>query len=372
MRFSHLGSAMLGASFLALSGNAFGVVNYAISPTTLDLFRFANNVPGYDPSTNLEFRDFARNLIPGEPAIFDDISVEYQMSTGLPGGMFGGGDGRQASHWRDDVLTLGSPIGTIDPTLASGGTPGFPSVTPVMASDIRAMDLIGYDAGPNFTGASPMQIVISPGSGLSGNAPALAAFQRAAAQWTSVLHDPITINISANLTGGFPSSSIIGSTGSVLIGLDYDPVRNAMIADGTDAIDNDTILNFLPTLSEFTAVVPDDPSVAFSLTGDILLSKANLKAIGVAGGLTQSQIDTAFGLNDATIVFNNQFLFDYDNTDGVTAGYVDFETVAAHEIGHALGFFSIVDEINAIPEPASLAVLSVVTCGLIRRRRAGR
>lgn len=51
------------------------------------------------------------------------------------------------------------------------------------------------------------------------------------------------------------------------------------------------------------------------------------------------------GPNDADITFNNTFAFDFDNSDGVVG--TDFETTAAHEIGHALGFVSIVDSINA-------------------------
>lgn len=367
MRLAHVGPVTLGVSLLALSGNAWGATEYYISPTTLDLFRFADDVPGYDPANATQFHDYARNLIPGLPAIFDDGTTEYAMSTGLSDSLFGGTDGRQASHWRDDLLTLNPPIGIMDPTLAPGGT-SFPSVTPVLASDLHAMDLIGYDAGAGYTGVSPMTININPGAGLLGNVPALAAFQRAAQQWTSVLHDDIEINISADLGGDFPSSSIIGSTSSEILVFGYNAVRNAMIADGTDALDADGILNSLPTFAEFVAVVPDDPSVDFFLSGGIALTKANLQAIGAAGGLTEAQIDDAYGLNDATIIFNTDFLFDFDNSDGVTPGYVDFETVAAHEIGHALGFISIVDGINAIPEPATIGTLGLIGLALSRRR----
>jgi len=52
---------------------------------------------------------------------------------------------------------------------------------------------------------------------------------------------------------------------------------------------------------------------------------------------------------DSTITFNQALTFDFDNSDGVTAGAIDFESVAAHEIGHALGFTSVVNSINAFP-----------------------
>ena len=55
------------------------------------------------------------------------------MSTGV-----NGGDGRQASHWKDDSLT-GIHIGLMDPTLSFG------SVFGLTYADIRALDLIGWD-----------------------------------------------------------------------------------------------------------------------------------------------------------------------------------------------------------------------------------
>ena len=65
-----------------------------------------------------------------------------------------------------------------------------------------------------------------------------------------------------------------------------------------------------------------------------------MKALGFAG------LDDSFGVSDATITFNEVFAFDLDSSDGVSPGTIDLETVAVHEIGHALGFFSIVDGID--------------------------
>jgi hypothetical protein len=48
------------------------------------------------------------------------------------------GDGRQASHWKDDQATLHF-IGIMDPTLANG------TIENVGPADIRSMELIGYD-----------------------------------------------------------------------------------------------------------------------------------------------------------------------------------------------------------------------------------
>jgi hypothetical protein len=80
-----------------------------------------------------DFTTAARNLVPGDAAIFDDLISELAFSTGTSNG-----DGRQAGHWKDNDLS-GTLIGTMDPTLASG------TFVPVGLNDLRALDLIGYD-----------------------------------------------------------------------------------------------------------------------------------------------------------------------------------------------------------------------------------
>ena len=100
--------------------------------TPLDLFRFSTD-PNLNPSTLEEFTSKPRMLVPGYEAIFDDLSNEWRMSTGEFNG-----DGRQASHWKDDVL-LGTYIGLMDPTLSSG------VFKDVSFPDLRSLDLMGYD-----------------------------------------------------------------------------------------------------------------------------------------------------------------------------------------------------------------------------------
>jgi hypothetical protein len=101
-----------------------------LSPYPLDLYRFAS---GSAPGSAAAFSTAPRNFVPGGTKVFSDTALSYSLSTGLTQG-----DGRQASHWKDDALTS-SYIGIMDPTLAYGVTEA------ISAADIRAMSLIGYD-----------------------------------------------------------------------------------------------------------------------------------------------------------------------------------------------------------------------------------
>jgi hypothetical protein len=206
-----------------------------------------------------------------------------------------------------------------------------------LGQDSSTLQLYTLPAGatPITSQLGSFSININPGSGLAGNSAALAAFNRAAAHWMAYFSDPVTININADLTGGFASANIIGQTSSVLLQAPYTTIRNAMVSDAVGdsfrAIDAS-----LPTSAQFGALLPS----GYTLSGNLQLTKANAKALGFTG------LDGTFGSNDATIQFNNAFSFDYDNSNGVSPGTVDFETVATHELGHALGFISSVDNID--------------------------
>jgi len=61
--------------------------NVSVNP--LDLFRFSNATGNSKTAT--EFTDFARNLVPGDGAFFDDLFTELALSEGVFNG-----DGRSA------------------------------------------------------------------------------------------------------------------------------------------------------------------------------------------------------------------------------------------------------------------------------------
>jgi hypothetical protein len=193
---------------------------------------------------------------------------------------------------------------------------------------------------PSTVNLGAFNIQIVPGAGLSGNAPALAAFQRAANQWKAWITDPVTVVINADLAILGPG--ILGSTSTVNLQGSYPLISGRMMTDADDESD-DAIVASLPASPIF------DLPPGFTLRGAtvpsqaIVLTKANARALGF------TNLDAITGVaHDAIIQFSPNFSFDYDNSNGVGFGLIDFETVAAHEIGHALGFISDVDFVDVV------------------------
>lgn len=209
---------------------------------------------------------------------------------------------------------------------------------PTMAAVLIALSVV-------TSSVHALTINVNAGATLTANPAALAAFNQAANQWSSQIADPITVTINADLAP--LGAGVIGQASSVILQTNYDAVRNSMVADSAGEAD-DGVVAALPTAAQFSAFLP----TGFGLGGNLSASKANLKALGFTG------LDASFGATDATITFSSNFSFDFDSSNGVSANLVDFETAAAHEIGHALGFISIVDAIDAaVPVPNGQTVV---------------
>src|SRR5262249_29072233 len=71
-------------------------------------------------------------------------------------------------------------------------------------------------------------------------------------------------------------------------------------------------------------------------------TRANAKALGLI-----TLQNPNYGNTDAGITFSNQFTYDFDPSNGIDPGAIDFVGVVTHEFGHALGFGSIVDTLDS-------------------------
>lgn len=146
----------------------------------------------------------------------------------------------------------------------------------------------------------------------------------------STFTDPVEVRVEisfANLgTGG-----VLGFTASSQTFANWAPSRTALVS-GMDA--DDIIQPFLPTGATFP--VRYDAFAGFwTQENRVKWSHANYRA---------AQVGSLSGSVDAQITINTQYGFDYDPTDGVQPGKTSFVDVLVHEIGHAMGFFSMADD----------------------------
>ena len=178
-------------------------------------------------------------------------------------------------------------------------------------------------------------------------------FQMAADFWSARYNDDVTINIDAGFEdlGG----SVLGSSRNVSTNYNFSTFRNRMLANIVTE-DDQTFVDALPGGTSFTAYANNSfgnpngtgPYTASNLT-NVFINRSNAKALGLIDGQdTQS---------DSTITFNNTFAFDFDPSDGINAGQLDFVGIAIHEIGHTMGFTSSVDFIAAVGDQLPISSL---------------
>ncbi|MCX6596016.1 MAG: NF038122 family metalloprotease [Acidobacteria bacterium] len=201
-------------------------------------------------------------------------------------------------------------------------------------------------AGLTFTFQDP--------SNLQTNSPgAYAGFVQAGAIWSSLLNDNVSLNIelrAANL-----GSSVVAESDVLYAEVLYLQYNIGLFADQSSVADVSAYgsLPFalaVPALMNLTAETGGDITPYLDSNSSVnnlylLATSANIKAAlpdSVFPGLFSGLY--APGIVDSAITFNDTLLYDYDPSDGIDAGKIDFVAVAMREIGHALGFVSGVDE----------------------------
>lgn len=203
----------------------------------------------------------------------------------------------------------------------------------IRPTELRPINHLEGDEKPRLGAEDLPQhltIILLATANLEANAPAKAAFIRAATAWESRINSPVTIYIRVdygptNFGSPWPDQ-VLGSTSSPsLSNVNYSLVRSNLIT-GADTPAKLAVYNALPASS-----VPIDNGTGSATTVSVSASIA--RAIGLLSPTAQPT-DAA-----AQIGFNSELVtYDFDSTNGISG--TDFESVATHEIGHALGFTS--------------------------------
>jgi hypothetical protein len=178
------------------------------------------------------------------------------------------------------------------------------------------------------------------------SAQGLASIVNAGNRWSAIYNDAITVNISV----GFSGSGLGAGTSSSQLVTSYTAVRNALVADALGADDAAATasmpLSSIGFLTNRTAENGNSATPYLDNNGsanntNMVFTRANARAIGLWAAADANL--------DAAIAFGSSGSWDFDPSNGIGAGQGDFEGVAVHEIGHAMGFISGVDSLDGSP-----------------------
>lgn len=232
------------------------------------------------------------------------------------------------------TVDTGAPPVTAQPLVAPGG-PGLGVVGPptgLTFSYTKGAGIVALENG------NPAEQALA--------ADVVAGFEEAGDLWSVWFTDPITINVTIDYDELDPN--ILGSTHNNSEQSDFAPTKAALINDAVTDDDATATANLQPggaagldMITNDTSVTPsprirDNDDSANNVALDV--PRGNLKALGLLAGDDPAE--------DGAITFSSSFTWDFERSNGITGGAYDFVGVAAHEIGHLMGFTSGVDTVD--------------------------
>ncbi len=236
--------------------------------------------------------------------------------------------------------------------------------------------LVAVTAGVHAASAQ-MTFNITNGGGAT--AQMMTGMAEAAALWSARFNDPITINI--QLKASALPNGVIGHTDTFYDPYSYTSVRAALQSNRktADDISSSNALQAAPAFSMLINHTANNPAGVVSATpyfdtglggagqagpennSTVRMSSANAKALSLIPGNNSG--------TDGIITFTTTNFFDFNRADGITSNKIDFVGVAAHEIGHMMGFTSGVDVLagnSAAPGQNDNQLKYVTTLDLFR------
>ena len=204
--------------------------------------------------------------------------------------------------------------------------------------DSNEMKSLESTTGLKLLPSAGLRIVLHGTLQLENTPVAKNAFIVAANRWEAVVANPITVVIDVDYGPTFfgtpyPSPGILGATGSSFHVGPFSDLRQHLISGASNS--NEALLyNALPATE-----LPTEVDGVTSTATNARATSANARALGLIPDITNPD-SLPLGQGDAGIGFNSAFNFDFDPENGIFTDGTDFDAVATHEIGHALGFTS--------------------------------
>ncbi len=171
------------------------------------------------------------------------------------------------------------------------------------------------------------------------------AFEVAGQVWESYLQDDVTINLQVGVTSSsnLPTGVIGGALPGMQAQVSYREYRDRYYQDLTSTQDQiaSSHMRWDKSVAKYEFIASTGENYGSYESSDQLnMTRANAKAMGVGAANSSQDLDGYILLSDLS---GTGVSWDM-STDSAEAGQLDLLSTAVHEIGHALGFISGVDQ----------------------------